>query len=281
MTSDQPGGRGLNCRYCNAGKPAGKMHRIVLWLSAICIASFVMGFGVLALSGTPFIQDGFSVMPINDTVFHSPETSVIPMDGITRAEIAIKYGTGDLKVNARADDDVLLQSTAYTKGPEGKPVITVVSSGLSKSVDIEDTEPNGNSRVGQIFPKYLGISLNSKVPLVLSVRSVAGDTSLDLGSLNLTALTINAGAGDIDVDLSNYKGSAFTGRVSHHAGDLTIRVPKEANVTIALDQGFGHISNKGLVMEHGSYSTVVSNPAQPKILLSVEQGAGSVNLEAV
>jgi hypothetical protein len=85
----------------------------------------------------------------------------------------------------------------------------------------------------------------------------------------------------MDVDLSNYRGSAFTGRVSHHAGDLTIRVPKEANVIITLDQGFGHVSNKGLVMEHGSYSTNGRAPAQPKIILSVEQGAGSVNLEAV
>ncbi len=286
MTLDPSTGPGWKCKYCKTGRSSGKIHRIVLWLSAICIASFAIGFGILAWSGAPLIQDGLSV-PFNGTMLHSPETTVIPLDGIYGADIAVKFGTGELKVNAGSDNYSLLKSTAYAEGPGGKPVIRIVPAtklvtpGPWKSVDIDYTQPGENNQVSLIIPKVLDISLNPHVPMALSVRSGAGDTRLDIGSLNLTALTVSAGPGDMNIDLSNYKGGDFTGTVNHHAGDLTVRVSKEGNVTIALEQGIGHISNKGLVTELGAYRTGGNDPTQPEIFLTIEQGAGSVNLEAV
>jgi hypothetical protein len=125
------------------------------------------------------------------------------------------------------------------------------------------------------------VRLSDAVPVALIVNVGAGDSVLTLGTTNLTSLTVNNGAGDTTIDLAGYHGGQFNALVHNGVGDFTLRVDKNSNTRILVHHGVGDITTRGIVQTNEHYLTAGFNPALPVSEITVTQGVGSIQLEAV
>jgi hypothetical protein len=260
------------------------MTRVILWLIAITVVSFAIGFGILAISG------GFSpgpepvASPFNSTAFKSANTTSVPLDGAASGDVRVVLGTGDLTVRGGAQRDSLMEATVYSGNPGMQPDFTVSMNGSEKQAVMTGTGHKKKDWVFAHAPESWDntweVILNGGIPLAVTVNTGAGDCDIRLGDTNLTTLAVNTGAGDTVIDLGGYHGSRFSAVIHNGVGDMSLRVPKESNTRILLHQGVGDIDASGLAQTDEYYTTAGFNPALPANEIAITQGVGSIELEA-
>lgn len=261
------------------------MTRVILWLIAITIVSFAIGFGILALSGgfTPGPEP--VATPFNRTAILSPNTTVVPLDNASTGAIRIVLGAGDLTVSGGAGPENFVEATVYAATPAMLPEYSVSVNGSEKVLSMTET---GHKKKDWVFAhapeswdNTWDVKLSDAVPFAVTVNAGAGDCDIHLGDVNLTSLTVNTGAGDTTIDLSGYHGSRFGGVIHNGVGDLTFRIPEESNTRIRLHQGVGDIESSGLAQTDDYYTTAGFTTALPVNEITITQGVGSIELEAV
>lgn len=261
------------------------MNKVILWLIAITIVSFVIGFGTLALSGgfTPGPEP--VATPFNRTAILSPNTTSVPLDNASSGAIRIVFGAGDLSVSGGARPENLAEATVYAATPAMLPEYSVSVNGSEKVLSMTET---GHKKKDWVFAhapeswdNTWDVKLSDAVPFAVTVNAGAGDCDIHFGDVNLTSLTVNTGAGDTTIDLSGYHGSRFGGVVHNGVGDLTFRIPEESNTRIRLHQGVGDIESSGLAQTDEFYTTAGFTAALPVNEITITQGVGSIELEAV
>lgn len=258
-----------------------RVTRIAMWLGAITIVSFLIGFGILALSGElpPSKDQCFS--PFRHTAFLSPSTMMVPLDGAASGDVTLTLGAGELRVLGGAPDDALMEATVFSKAPEWQPDLLESANNSRKSVVLTDKGHKGKEWFAVDSPNSWMVSLNDRIPTNLNVNVGAGDCKLDLEGLTLESLTVNNGAGDTTIDLGRNPGKRFDAVIRIGIGDLTLRVPKESNTRIKAETGIGDISNKGFVQDGDIFVTTGFNPAVAVNEITLNQGVGSISLETI
>lgn len=257
------------------------MPRIALWLGAITIVSFAIGFGILALSGGfPPSPDG-SLSPFRHAAFHTPNTTEVSLDGVTAGDIVLTLGAGELRVGGGAPDPVLIQTTIFTKAPEWQPELVQSINGSRKTVKVTDKEHKVKEWFAVDSPNSWTIAITEKVPVRLNVDVGAGDCTLDLRNITLESLKVDTGAGDTTIELGNYPDRRFDATIDHGVGDLTLRVPPESNMRIHADNGVGDITVHGFVQDGDTYVTAGFNQSRAVNEITLNQGVGSIILETV
>jgi hypothetical protein len=257
---------------CSLNRLRPRMKRLVLHLVAIAIVSFTVGFGIIALSGGIPSQGENPFIGLNDSVFMTPDVTTIPQENAQSANISINQGMGHLDI--KGGSGALLESRVYAKDPGGKPVFGSAIAGSEKIVTMK--EKTGEN-LQQMFPKRWDVMITDKVPVALTVHIGTGDSTLALGTMNITSLDVSSGVGNTRISVDKYQGSDFNAKIVQNVGDLTIRVPKDRNVRISVLKSVGDITSDGLKSENGSYVT----NGMPGIEISITQGVGKVTLEAV
>jgi hypothetical protein len=280
MKPDKPENDRMACFVCSLNFSGLTMTKVILWLIAITIVSFVIGFGILALSG------GFSpgATPFNNTAFRSQNATSFPLDGASSGEVRIILGTGDLTVRGGARDGQLMEATVYSGRPEMQPDYTPGMNGSAKTIAMTET---GHKKKDWVFShspaswdNTWDVKLNDEIPFTVAVNTGAGDCDILLGDMNLTALTVNTGAGDTTIDLGGYHGGRFNAVIHNGVGDLTLRIPRGSNTRILLHQGVGDIDTSGIVLTDEHYTTAGFNPGLPVNEITITQGVGSIQMEA-
>jgi hypothetical protein len=255
--------------------------RIILWLTAIAIVSFVVGFGVLALSGSYSSSADHSNSPFKHTAWLTPTTTAIPLEGATSGNISISMGAGELTLTGGAANSNLIELTVFSQAPEWQPEYSSKLNDTIKTVRITDKGHTGNAWFAVDSPNSWEIRLSDQIPLAADVRIGAGDCRLNPGMLNLTSLNVHTGAGDTEIDFSGYHGGRFDAVIMHGIGDLTLRIPGSGNTRITVDQGVGEIAGTGFKINNGAYVTGGFNPELPVNEISVKQGVGDVRVEMI
>ena len=259
--------------------------RVILWLIAIAIVSFAIGFGILALSGVFPSSADHTNSPFKHTAWFTPTTTAFPLDGATSANISVTMGAGELTLLGGADKNDLMEATVFSKASEMQPDLTQVMNNSHKTVTMTETGHKKKDWFALHSPDSWAnsweIRLTDQVPVAADVRIGAGDCRLNLGTLNLTSLNVHAGAGDTEIDFSRYHGGRFDAAIMHGVGDLTLHVPESGNTRITVEQGVGDIAGNGFKMNNGAYITAGFNPALPVNEIAIKQGVGSVRLEMV
>jgi len=253
--------------------------KIILWLLAITIVSFVIGVGILAVFGdlpgghgktaSPFVESG-----------SLGNTSSFPLEGATYGSVGITMGAGELTVRGGAPEDTLMEATVFYRNAEWQPVIAESVNGSQKSITMTDKGHTAKEWVAVHSPNTWDVQLSNQVPLDLTVHTGAGDTSLDLSHLNLASLVVENGAGDTEITLGSapVPGSV---EINLGIGDLTLRVPKSGNTRIIVHSGVGDVSRSGFVEQGEFFTTPGYDPERPVTEIRVKQGVGSTSLEAV
>jgi hypothetical protein len=281
MTGDRQKNDEAHCNPCNIRLFGFSMTRIILWLIAITIVSFVIGFGMLALSGGLPPASDHKMSPFRSSVLLTPNTTPVLLDGAGSGEVRIVMGAGEISLQGDAPSDTLLVATVFSKAPEWQPEFSSSLNTTRKSVTMMDKGHKAKEWVAIHSPNNWEIQLNDRVPLDLTVNVGAGDSRLRLGSLNLTSLTVDNGAGDTEIDLEGYRGGRFDARIMNGVGDITLRVPKNSNSRVILHHGVGDVTSNGFEQHDESYTTPGFSPLLPTSEILVKQGVGSINIEAV
>ena len=126
------------------------------------------------------------------------------------------------------------------------------------------------------------LHFNNDVPLDLRVELGAGNGNIDASDLDLTALDVAAGAGNITVDLSGERQRDLAASIRGGVGNLTLLLPSEAGVKVEVTGGLGQVVATGLSRnEEGSFVNTAFDTAENTIILDIQGGVGEINLEVV
>jgi hypothetical protein len=281
MTGEKPvpGYRTLGQRFLDWSKI--NPVRLVLWLAAITIVSFVIGFGILAVTeGVPSasVKDFSPFRSSGNTV---PGTTTVALDGAGSGTVKVTLGAGKLFVDGGAPAGSLMKATFFSKAPEWQPDLTKSMNGSVLHVSMIEKGHRAKEWFAVDSPNRWEIHMNEDIPLNLTLDVGAGESRIALGMLNLNTLSVNTGAGDAWIDLSGYHGNRFDASIHNGIGDLTLRVPKNSSTKIIVQSEIGDIIDSGLIHENGSFITPGYNPALPVNSIRIQQGVGSISLEAV
>ena len=253
--------------------------KIILWLLAITIVSFVIGFGILAVSGDLPDRHGKSASPFVEGGSLG-NTSMFALDGATSGTVSVTMGAGELTIRGGAPEDTLMEATVFSRKAEWQPVITESVTGSVKTVIMTDKGHTAKEWVAVDSPNTWDVLLSGQVPLDLTVHTGAGDSNLDLSHLNLSSLAVETGAGDTEITFGS---APIPGKadINIGVGDLTVRVPKYSNTRLVVHGGVGDINSNGLTRQGDVFTTPGYNPERPVTEIQVQQGVGCTTLEAV
>lgn len=254
--------------------------RMVMWLVAITIVSFAIGFGILALSGG-FPHAGENFSPFRNGAVSAPGITNISLDGAQLGEMKVTLGAGKLHLLGGAPPGAFMEATVFSKSPVWQPGFSQSLNASKLHVAMIDKGHKAKEWFAVDSPNRWEIRMTDAVPLHLDVDVGAGDSRLDLGALNLSTFAVKNGAGDARIDLAGYHGGRFDADIENGVGDLTLRVPKNSNTRIEVQTGVGDIVDSGLIRENGWFTTPGYSPSRPVNTIRITQGIGSISLEAV
>lgn len=260
------------------------MTKVILWLIAITIVSFTVGFGILALSGDFPPGPEQEASPFRNTALDSSNATFFMPDNASSGEVRILLGAGDLTLGGGAEEGRLMEARVAFRRPELQPDYAESQNGSVKTVAMTETGRRKDWLFAHSFdsrPNTWDVRLSENVPVALTVNVGAGESVLTLGRTNLTTLAVNNGAGDTTIDLTGYHGGQYDASVHSGVGELTVRIDKRSNTRIVIHNGIGEIDASGIVQTDDHYITAGFNPSLPVNEISITQGVGSIQLEAV
>jgi hypothetical protein len=261
------------------------MTKVILWLIAITVVSFTIGFGILAFTGHFPPGSEQKATPFKNTVLGPSNTTVFPLDGASSGEVRILLGAGDLTLDGGAKDGRLMEATVSSGLPEMQPDYSAGMNGSVRTVAMTETGHRKKDWVMFHAPESWAntwdVRLSDEVPVALVINVGTGESVITLGTTNLTSLTVNNGAGETTIDLTGYHGRQYNAQVHSGVGDLSMRIDRNSNTRIVMHNGVGDIDTRGIVQTDDHYTTAGFNPALPVNEITLTQGVGSIQLEAV
>jgi hypothetical protein len=207
-------------------------------------------------------------------------------------------GAGELDVSGGAGE--LLEATFTYNVEELNPNATFTGGNL---VVKEDDLKEG---IGTLFDlddyrNEWDLRFNDGVPIEMNIDLGAGRTALVLGSLALTSLDIDAGAGQVDLDLSgsqslnqfDFKMGAgditidLTGdwqddleaTIQGGLGEMTLKLPGDVGVRLNVQTGIGSVDASGLSKDGNIYTNDAYGNSDVSLRIDIDAGVGQINLD--
>ncbi len=128
------------------------------------------------------------------------------------------------------------------------------------------------------------IGITPSIPVDLDIRGGVGTTNLDLTGMNISALHVAGGAGEIDLHMPT---GTYAATVDVGVGQISITIPTGAHVELNVGGGVGQIN---LDIEDGATASArlrggvgefnVRVPENTPISLTAKSGIGGINVPA-
>jgi hypothetical protein len=228
------------------------------------------------------------------------KSETVELGSADSVSVDIEMGAGELDVSGGSDE--LLEATFTYNVEELNPGATYSNGNLVVQHD-DIKEGIGTFFDLDDYRNEWDLRLNEGVPMEMSIDLGAGRTDLTLGSLALTSLDINAGAGDVHLDLS---GSQFLNRLDFDMGageitlDLTgdwqddldaaikggvgqisLKLPSNVGVRIVVNTGIGGVDTSGLTKDGDTYTNDAYGDSEVTLHIDIDGGIGQINLDVM
>jgi uncharacterized membrane protein len=151
--------------------------------------------------------------------------AAIPLDGAARGNLHLDYSAGHLQIHAGATKDTLLQGTfggglAMQSAHDG---------------DLLTSRLSARERRGLMSLRYpwawgnantldWDLMLNAEIPTALTIEASAGQADLDLSELRLTSIDLKASASSVAISLPAHAGETRV-RIEASVSSFEIHVP--------------------------------------------------------
>jgi hypothetical protein len=187
-------------------------------------------------------------------------------------------GAGELNVSGGAD--ALMEGEFSYNVADWKPKVNYNVSANKGELSVKQGS-GGGVRLGGGARNQWDLRLNDQVPTDLVVQMGAGESDLDLDSLNLSGLTLQMGAGKTTVDLTGDYAQDFEASIEGGVGEATVLLPSEVGVKARARGGLGKIDAKGLRKVGDAYVNDAYGESDVNLDVHVKGGVGQINLEVV
>jgi hypothetical protein len=205
------------------------------------------------------------------------------------ATVDLKMGEGELNVTGGADADRLMEADFSYNVPAWKPKVSKHAPGDFNNLKVRQGSVEG-ARGGDARNEW-DIRLNDEVHTHLVVEVGAGESDLDLDSLNLGVpgsqepmdLTVQMGAGDTTVDLTGDYTKPFPhidASIQGGVGEAKVLLPSRVGVKVKA-QGLGKIDAKGLQRVDDAYVNDTYGESEVTLRVDIKGDFREINLEVV
>ncbi|WP_418300959.1 toast rack family protein [Lysinibacillus fusiformis] len=226
----------------------------------------MMGTSVFVLSGC------FSFMPNK----MQEETILVEKDKAKMLEVDIDLGVGEMNLTGGAKEWV--QGKADYNIKKLAPQVNYDVSGDTGEVEIKH---KGSTKLGiSNIKNTWAIQLNDDIPMDLTVETGASLANLDLQGLQLEKLDIEAGVGDLTVNLGGDWKKSFKANIETGVGQTTIIVPSKVGVKLTTEKGIGSSNVEGLISKgKGVYVNEAYDKADVVLDIKSEIGVGDITFK--
>lgn len=221
----------------------------------------------LAISSCGFLN----TTSVSDT---RTDTQNVELGSAEVVRVQIHMGAGELSVTGDANS--LLDATFRYNVAHWQPRVNYTINGSRGELVVDhqgEAIPVGGALVNE-----WSLLLSNAVPIDLEIGTGAGESVLDLRGLDLTALSIEVGAGTTNVDLSRDLDHDLSAAISGGVGNLTVKLPGEMGVQVSADTGIGGLANSGLVKDGDVYVNAAYGSSPHTLFLNINTGIGAIEL---
>lgn len=203
-------------------------------------------------------------------------TETVPLEGASRAAVTLEMGAGNLNVAGGAEELAVGEFTFNVE--EWEPTLDRVVAGDAVELEVSQPAletlgtPDGAENVWDL-------QLNERVPLALAIRLGAGQSDLDLATLNLRELDLSTGASGVNLNLAGDWTEDLDAQIRGGVGELTVYLPDDVGVRVNVDQVLGDLNAEEL-NETGDYLVNDSyGETEATLNLDIKSGVGTITLE--
>ena len=225
-------------------------------LAAVIVEVALIGGALLYLAAAPTLPGATA---INTGTFTSHES--VARGGESALSLTLGYGAGDLVVKGGSTDLVTVKSTR-----EDIELQRVSRSAGSASVDVRSVVPelpfDGTTRAWDV-------TVPSDIPVGMTLNVGAGDFDVDLSNVMLTRATINNGASNLQIALPQPIGNIPI-TVSTGASSVDLRIPAGVEYRVRVTGGLNSVSG---LQESSGY-----NAATNRFTITISSGASSITI---
>jgi hypothetical protein len=202
-------------------------------------------------------------------------TRTIELDKADAVDVELKMTAGELHVAGGA---TRLADASFTFNvPEWEPVIDYRRNGERGTLTI--SQPATSPSFRNTENKW-DLRLADAVPLNLTANMTAGEATLALGTLNLTGVQIDAGAGEFRLDLLGTPKRSYDVKVNAGVGEVHIRVPRSVGITATATTRIGEVNVSGLDKKGDSWVNAGHEQDPVAIRIAISGGIGEIHLDA-
>lgn len=226
----------------------------------------VMGTSALVLSGC------FSFIPNK----MREEAILVEKDKVKALEVDIDLGVGEMNVSSGAKEWV--EGNAEYNIKKLAPQVDYDVHGDTGEVEIKH---KGSTKLGLSNIKNTwAIQLNDSIPMDLTVETGASLANLDLQGLQAEKLDIEAGVGDLTVNLGGDWEKSFTTTIETGVGQTTVILPSKVGVKLTTEKGIGSSNVEGLISKgNGVYVNEAYDKADVVLEVNSELGIGEITFK--
>ena len=247
----------------------------------------LIGLNILLGGRTPWLMFGITVLVLIGIVVaavlieRSREGTVgatfsQPLQGITRAEIEVNFGAGELSIGSLpAGSAILAEGDGYpeVRLVRGMRLADEATGVLKLSVPGRGVWPFGDSGL------RLNASFNREIPIDLTVKTGASDAEVDLTDLRIQRFDMDLGAASATVRLPASAG-ATVAEVSAGAASLRIFIPEGVAARIKPETALGsfNVDTSRFPKVGDSYESPNFAAASNRVDLTVKSGVASIDI---
>ena len=213
------------------------------------------------------------------------ETRSVGLGGARSVEAEVQLGSGDLELSGGADGAM---SGSFSYGaPEGRPEVDYAVGEGRGRLTVRRPESVGGLW-GRGAREEWDLALNDAVPLALRVENGSGDSRIDSNMLDLTALDLASGSGNVTADLSADHRDLESISAEAGSGNLALELSgdypslaelgaKTGSGDLAVDLTGGWRGELAARIGAGSGDVTVRLPEGAGVRAVVESGSGGVD----
>ncbi|WP_160646101.1 toast rack family protein [Chengkuizengella marina] len=203
------------------------------------------------------------------------DTIEIIKDKSTELEVILDISMGELYVSKGAEEWVegIIEYNVESLDPEVNYEL-IQNRG---QVIIKQNDGNFGINIGDVENNW-DLKLTNEIPIDLKIDAGVSETELDLRGLKLKNLEVQAGVGDITIDMSGQWEESFNAIISTGVGSSTVILPTDIGVIIEADKGIVAGDFIGLIsLGDGVYVNEAYNASNSHhIKIEADLGIGEV-----
>jgi hypothetical protein len=227
------------------------------------------------------------------------ETRTLDLEGAERVHAEIEMSFGTITVGGGSRD--LLDAEFIYNVKDWKPTIEYKVDDDLGELALRQPESKGRT-FGRGIKYEWNLTFGDEAPLDLMMKIGAAECRMDLEGVPVSRLDVTFGAGDVDivigdsrtlrdmdveagagdvrVDLRGDWAVDLDARIKAGVGRVTVDLPEDTGVRVETSKGIGKVSLSGLRQKGGYYVNDAYGKTDVELDIRVEAGIGAIELRA-